>query len=100
MQWLIDLIVRKAVPPGTIVMWWGLASEIPAGWAYCGGGFGTPDLRGRFVVQAGDGYAPGDTGGSATHTHGKGTGLLTGTSKSRTAGNIPPYHCLVYMMKL
>jgi microcystin-dependent protein len=39
------------VPPGTIVMWSGNA--IPAGWAECNGTSGTPDLRGRFIVAAG-----------------------------------------------
>ncbi len=38
------------VPIGGIIMWSGLPSAIPAGWALCDGQSGRPDLRGRFVV--------------------------------------------------
>lgn len=59
--------------PGMIVMWHGLSSEIPAGWALCDGTNGTPDLRDRFIVGAGSTYALNATGGAATvnleHTH-------------------------------
>lgn len=62
---------------GTIILWSGAATAIPAGWALCNGANGTPDLRGRFVVGAGSGgsYVPGDIGGQAdittlpSHTH-------------------------------
>ncbi len=37
------------VPRGTIVMWAGAASQVPAGWHTCDGTAGTPDLRDRFV---------------------------------------------------
>jgi microcystin-dependent protein len=53
-------------------MWSGSTSTIPTGWALCDGSNGTPDLRNRFIVGAGDSYSVDDTGGSATmaHTHG------------------------------
>ena len=38
----------KTLPPGTIIQWYGLASEIPAGWLLCDGRFGTPDFRAKF----------------------------------------------------
>ena len=41
------------LPTGVIVMWAGTAP--PAGWAICDGSNGTPDLRGRFVLGAGQG---------------------------------------------
>ncbi len=45
------------VPVGGIIMWSGVLSRIPAGWALCDGrtkdGIKTPDLRGRFVVGYG-----------------------------------------------
>lgn len=41
------------VPTGAIIMWSG--NTLPAGWAYCDGTAGRPDLRGRFIV----GYDPG-----------------------------------------
>lgn len=45
------------VPRGVITMWFGTTSNIPAGWALCDGGNGTPDLRDRFVIAAGGGYS-------------------------------------------
>ncbi len=42
------------VPTGSIIMWSGDPSNLPAGWALCDGAtiksFVTPDLRGRFIV--------------------------------------------------
>ena len=55
------------VPAGMVVMWSGAADAIPVGWALCDGSNGTPDLRDRFVVGAGAGYAVGATGGEASH---------------------------------
>jgi hypothetical protein len=54
-----------AFPTGGIVMWSGSIASIPSGWALCDGLNGTPDLRDRFVVGAGQTYTPGNTGGSA-----------------------------------
>lgn len=54
---------------GIIVMWSGAIVDIPAGWSLCDGNAGRPDLRNRFVIGAGDVYAPDDTGGALTHTH-------------------------------
>lgn len=58
-----------SIPTGVIVMWHGLLSEIPSGWALCDGQNGTPDLRGKFVKGAAAGQNPGATGGAQTHTH-------------------------------
>lgn len=69
-----------AIPPGTVLMWSGAASEVPLGWALCDGENGTPDLRGRFIVGVGTGtysespagtpfsYELLDKGGEASHT--------------------------------
>lgn len=46
-------------------MWSG--SVIPDGWYLCDGENGTPDLRNRFIVGAGDEYSIGDVGGENTH---------------------------------
>jgi microcystin-dependent protein len=65
------------VPLGGIIMWSGSTSTIPSGWALCDGttsnGRQTPDLRGRFIVGAGQGTGlsnrnVGDTGGTETST--------------------------------
>jgi hypothetical protein len=61
------------VPSGGIIMWSGSVNSIPDGWALCNGSNGTPDLRDRFVVGAGSGYAVGNRGGYASvnisHNH-------------------------------
>jgi hypothetical protein len=51
------------VPRGIIVMWNGYPWDVPAGWALCNGGNGTPNLVGRFIVGASwDGYGGGTPG--------------------------------------
>jgi microcystin-dependent protein len=61
-----------AVPKGAILMWSGSENAIPAGWALCNGEKGTPDLRGRFVLAAGQGAnltnrPAGQPGGAEQH---------------------------------
>lgn len=56
--------VQNRIPAGVILLWSGAISSIPAGWALCDGGNGTPDLRNSFVLAAGGLYAVGITGGS------------------------------------
>ena len=53
---------------GMIVLWSGAANAIPTGFVLCDGNNNTPDLRDRFVVGAGSGYAVNATGGSANAT--------------------------------
>jgi microcystin-dependent protein len=62
------LAAGGGVPRGGIIMWSGALDALPDGWALCDGAFGRPDLRGRFIVGAGDAYDPGDTGGAETVT--------------------------------
>src|SRR6056297_3350468 len=54
------------IPSGGIILWSGLLTSIPTGWSLCDGSNGTPDLRNRFVVGAGDQYSRNDIGGSDT----------------------------------
>ena len=56
------------IPSGFIGIWSGASNAIPSGWYLCNGSNGTPDLRDRFVVGAGNGYSVGNTGGSASVT--------------------------------
>jgi hypothetical protein len=63
-----------AVPSGAILLWSGSTGSIPAGWLLCNGANGTPDLRDRFIIGAGNTYAVNATGGTAdsvvvSHTH-------------------------------
>lgn len=43
-------------------MWSGSIGSIPAGYYLCDGQNGTPNLKDRFVVGAGNTYAVGNTG--------------------------------------
>ena len=60
--------VDQSMPSGVIVLWSGAANAIPTGWALCNGQNGTPDLRDRFVLGAGNKYAVGEKGGEETVT--------------------------------
>ena len=62
---LFDKIISYLVPSGLICMWSG--SVVPNGWFLCNGENGTPDLRNRFIVGAGNEYNIGDVGGEKTH---------------------------------
>ena len=64
----ITLPAIATFPTGGIVMWSGSVASIPEGWFLCDGTNGTPDLRGRFIVGAGDAYAVNATGGANTVT--------------------------------
>lgn len=57
------------VPGGTVIMWSGALSEIPSGWQLCDGNNGTLDLSNRFVRGVNTLEDPGNTGGSASHSH-------------------------------
>lgn len=62
-QSILDAIDVK-IPRGIITMWSGAVDAVPSGWHLCDGTANTPDLRNRFIVGAGNSYAPGNTGGS------------------------------------
>ena len=73
--------LASAIPKGMIMLWWGNQASVPAGWTVCEGSNGTPDLRDRFVIGAGN-KSPDAKGGSAdavavTHSH---------TASSNTTG--------------
>lgn len=66
-QSILDAVDIK-IPRGIISMWAGGVDDIPSGWHLCDGTNGTPDLRNRFIVGAGNSYAPGNTGGALSYT--------------------------------
>jgi len=81
----------NAFVTGMIMLWSGSTGNVPSGWAICDGGNGTPNLKDRFVVGAGNAYAVNATGGSSTatlpaHTH---TGTTNGGSSH--SHSIPHY---------
>lgn len=53
----------SSIPQGSIIPWYGDKANIPDGFALCDGTKGTPDLRNRFLVGAGDIYGMKDVGG-------------------------------------
>ena len=62
--------VLKASAGGSFILQWsGTVASIPAGWQLCDGTNNTPDLRDRFIIGAGAGSNPGQTGGSQGHNH-------------------------------
>lgn len=105
-----------------ILLWSGAIEEIPPGYWLCDGTHGTPDLRDRFVVGAGDSYAVDDSGGSVNHDHtftsdghfhtiqagdiiawgaqysGQSTSE-TDTGTTDPGSSLPPYYALAFIMK-
>ena len=79
----------SSIPSGTIIPWYGALGSIPSGFRLCDGSNGTPDLRNRFLVGAGNSYTLGATGGAATvalttsqmpsHAHTRGSMNITGS---------------------
>lgn len=63
---LTDVAPGNIVPIGAIIMWYGPISSIPAGWVFCDGTNGTPDMRKKFPVgfdSTSNEYLLGQTGG-------------------------------------
>ena len=74
---------------GMIVIWSGLSTAIPAGWALCDGNSGTPDLRDQFIIGGGGVLAV--SGKYAFVTDPNTAGTSTGAGTTLTAANLPPH---------
>lgn len=103
---------------GLIVMWSGSIASIPAGWAFCNGASGTPDLRNQFVIAASEDDAGVATaiingtrqqfGGDIDHDHTLQAGdRMLDIAPAGDTGittdakfNYPPCFALAYIMKL
>ena len=92
-------VAGTTIPTGMISLWYGAVGSVPSGWYLCDGTNGTPDLRDRFIVGAGNNYAVGSVGGTAdavivAHTH-TATSTTTATDSGHTHGinysNTLPY---------
>ncbi len=106
-----------------IALWSGAIVDIPPSWHLCDGSAGTPDLRNRFIVGAGDTYDPGNTGGNDAqthdftgdgHTHSLAAGAAISAGADRydnttsvpaagttdSSDNRPSYYALAWIMKL
>jgi len=109
--------------PGMIMLWNGSVDTIPSGWHLCDGTMGTPDLRNKFVVAAGDTYSVDEEGGSDTQTHtftGDGhnhpfagptvyaagndlkdrSSIVYVTGTTNSSDNRPTFYALCYIQKL
>jgi len=64
----LDTKIDNIFSTGMIMMWSGSIVNIPIGWDLCDGQNGTPDLRDRFIVGAGNTHAVGATGGANSVT--------------------------------
>jgi len=109
------------VPTGTILIWFGAIVDIPAGFVICDGDNNTPNLQDNFIMGAGATYAPGAAGGTVSHTHcgetmhthylsedadvAAGTDIGEYTTEPEAVGNtgsagtLPSYYALAYIMK-
>jgi len=95
--------VFKAVV-GMIVAWSGSVASIPELWVLCDGNNGTPNLQNRFIVGAGDSFAPDAAGGTddptvlttEPETIGVTTDVASGTGTAFVTGltNNPHDHTL------
>jgi hypothetical protein len=72
------LLTKETYKPLTLIrLYTGTTADIPIGWHLADGTAGTPDMRDKFVVGAGNLYAESSSGGSTTisasnlpaHTH-------------------------------
>ena len=59
-DWKLYSMMEK----GFIISFYGREEDVPSGWHICDGTNGTPDLRDRFIVGAGNSYNPGSNGGT------------------------------------
>jgi hypothetical protein len=70
------------IPSGCIIIWSGAITSLPSGYVLCNGSNGTPDLRDKFVVGAGNSYVVGAT-----------------SDTTGTGSNLPAYYALAYIQK-
>ncbi|MBA7678089.1 hypothetical protein ES703_86360 [subsurface metagenome] len=119
---LLLLLHSGNIMRGLIVLWSGAIVDIPTGWVLCDGNNGTPDLRDKFIVGAGNTYAVGAAGGNVNHNHtftGDGhmhtlamgmmvaaamdhsntTNTIPATGTTDNENGLPPYYSLAYIMK-
>ena len=85
----VDIQVRLGLapmPPGAVIMYTGLTA--PAGWAFCDGTSGTPDLRNLFIKGKATIGAASTTGGSATVTP---AGSVTVNNHTLTPAQMPAH---------
>lgn len=92
------IITALAYTNGMVIMWYGSLGGIPSGWRLCDGTNGTPDMRDRFIVGAGSGYALGAVGGTVTqNTSSAGAHGHTVQPTALTESQLPPHTHQLYL---
>lgn len=113
-----------SLPVGGIGLWYGSVGTIPNNHQLCDGTNGTPDLRDKIPVGAGNTYNPNDNGGNVQHshvinanshyhnislgndvttsgvTHDAFTSDWTVTGTAVNENNLPPYKSLCYIQRI
>lgn len=113
--------VQRDFPVGGIAVWSGAIVDIPSTFRLCDGTDGTPDLRDKFIVGAGNTYAKGAVSGMINHNHiftsnthqhiiNVGSQIAasfamlqtisseTATGTTDNQNGLPPYYSLAYIM--
>ena len=73
--------------PAMVTMWSGQVANVPKGWVACDGQNGTPDLRDKFIVAAGNQAPAGSTTRGTIGPFGDATnGSIDVTTTSRCTG--------------
>lgn len=88
----VSVDMAYVVPRGVIVSFWG--DTAPAGWAFCDGNNGTPDLRHRFIKGSEDFSRY--TGGSGTNTFTP-SGTVTVNSHTLTVAEMPSHNHTLFI---
>jgi hypothetical protein len=105
---ILSSVPDDMIPMGGIISWSGSVATIPNNYALCDGTCGTPDLRDRFIIGAGDVHAVNDTGGSADLSGDVAlsgpignTGVNVGSGVITVIDNsLPPYHALCFIQRI
>ena len=101
-------VERDMVPIGGIIQWSGSIANIPDHYQICDGSNGTPDLRNKFVLGAGDTYAVNDSGGSNSPLVNIESGNPSGDINPQFGAGLkatldeplPPYLALAYIQRI
>lgn len=86
----LRIVPEQTFQKGMVMMFAGTAAEIPNGWVICDGLNGTPNLRDRFIVMAGDKYK-GMGDGTTTTGNATITGAVTVHETKLSINQIPSH---------
>lgn len=56
--------LNSSIQKNVIISWYGSSDNVPQGWHICDGTEGTPDLRDKFIISAGNKFKEKEIGGS------------------------------------